>query len=776
MSSIATTPSLDNELQRRRDSLRHGYMPPKELVVDPSISFDEEFDGDLDVVTYEVIRSKLWNLNVDHGDTIRRVSGSNIVVEGYDFNTAVTTEVGDAVTFSPYSMFFAGFADEIIKWTLEHRSMNVGIRDGDVFLQDDPWVGSNHQMDTAVYGPVFLDGKLFAWLFNCVHQREIGGKQPGGFIQDATDVYTEPTFMPPVKLAEDGVVREDVVDLWTRRSRLPELMALELNSQVAGFTTARNRLQQLLDRYGPAAVKGTMYRMMDDTARVVGARLARLPDAVWQDERYVAGANPGDLRLFRLCLTFEKAGDRLRVSNLGTDAAVGSFNVTPGVFRASVLNGLLPILAFDQYLCAAGVLRQVDFDCARGAINSASHPSAVSTSLGSVATINQAQVLASKMVSGDADLATHAFASSTFHTMSTNGVMWRDPSGHPVGDAILDMCAGGVGAFNHRDGIDFGGGPLAVANHFSDVEKFEQVIPFLYLYRRELPYSGGHGRWRGGVTLSAAWVGHKNDTVAIGATGFVKSVTMGLGVCGGLPASGGYHWYADDTAIQGWFGDGRIPGDPAELRRLAPHGRPAPLQLGMRLSPDDVFELFPNAGAGWGDTLERSPELVVDDLRSGRVRPSEARTLYGVVVDDHGVLQRDATDALRRRLHEQRLAEARPPRKPVPGSVEVAPGGRRVVEGVAIVANGKGPAFACARCGQLLAGATETYRFGCAELDGDLHAISELHLSPEAETGQHLIVRRYLCPACGALIDAHICRPEDLPFDDAHLSDASVRE
>jgi len=144
------------------------------------------------------------------------------------------------------------------------------------------------------------------------------------------------------------VLREDVVDLWTRRSRLPDLMALELNSQVAGFNTARERLLDLLDRYGARAVKGTMSKMIDDTARVVGARLASLPDATWRDERYVAGANPGDRRLFKLALSFEKRGDRLAVSNAGTDPSVGSFNITAGVFRASVLNGLLPILAYDQ--------------------------------------------------------------------------------------------------------------------------------------------------------------------------------------------------------------------------------------------------------------------------------------------------------------------------------------------------------------------------------------------------------------------------------------------
>ena len=129
------TPSLANERARRSESFLHGYVPPDQPVIDPSVEYYRDSEP-VDGVSFEVIRSKLWNLNVDHGDTIRRVSGSNIVVEGYDFNCAVTTELGDAVTLCPYSMFFAAFADEVIKWTLEHRSMNVGIRDGDVFIEE----------------------------------------------------------------------------------------------------------------------------------------------------------------------------------------------------------------------------------------------------------------------------------------------------------------------------------------------------------------------------------------------------------------------------------------------------------------------------------------------------------------------------------------------------------------------------------------------------------------------------------------------------------------
>ena len=40
-------PSLANEQQRRRHSLRHGYLPPRTLTVDPSLAFHTATDPDL---------------------------------------------------------------------------------------------------------------------------------------------------------------------------------------------------------------------------------------------------------------------------------------------------------------------------------------------------------------------------------------------------------------------------------------------------------------------------------------------------------------------------------------------------------------------------------------------------------------------------------------------------------------------------------------------------------------------------------------------------------
>ena len=757
--------------RRKQDSFRHGYVPASELHVDPSLKFHSERDETLDPITHEVIRSKLWNLNLDHGDTIRHVSGSSIVIEGHDFNATVTTEVGDGVVFGPYAIFFAGCADLVIKWTLEHRSANPGIREGDVFIQDDPWVGTNHQQDTAVYAPVFWEGRLFAWIYNCVHQRELGGSQPGSFVNDTDDCFKEASFMPPIRIVDEGMLREDVLDAWTRRSRLPDLISLEVKSQLAGLNFARRRMRQILEEYGAARVKGAMHRMAENTARTVGRRLQKLPDARWRDERYLCGARTGDFNLYRVCLEFDKRGDRLKISNRGTDPSVGSFNVSPGMLRGSVLAALFPLLAYDQYLCGAGLLRQIDWEFEQGSITSASHPAAVSTSVGSMAVLNQAHYLGSKMISGDPELSKRAFAPCAIHTLTPSGMRGLDGQGQPFSDSPLDGIAGGGGAFADRDGMDHAGPVCGVIVPITDIETSEQKIPMLYLYRRELPQTGAHGQWRGGATIVAAWTAHKTESAFVSSGGLLQSVTQGLSLNGALPATGGRTWYARDTDVQRWLGEGRVPGDPEELRELAPHGTMAPPQsLDNRLQPHDVFEIIPNPGGGFGDPLLRDLEWLERDLREGRLPWDEAERFYGVVGDSRGGVDAEATAERRRAIRDERLARSREPREPVEGRVEPESAVGGLLAGVALVETAAGRAQACGHCGKLLAGAGGSYRRGCRELEDEMTELSEFHLDPAVQAGQQLVLRRYLCPACALALDAELCRPEDPPYPDLTLA------
>jgi N-methylhydantoinase B len=771
MTNVRVLTDMRDEQVRRQKSLIDGYMPPEELRVHESVQFNSDYEQDVDPFLYEILRGKLWNLNWDHQETIRRTSGSLVVVQGYDFNSSIQTELGDGVVFGPGNLFFAGCADVIVQWTLEHRAGNVGIREGDVFIQDDPWIGTNHAMDTAVYSPVFVDGKLFAWVYNVAHERELGGMEPGGFVQSAKDVYAESTFWPPVKICENGLVREDLLDAWVRRSRIPGLMTVEVKAQLAGVEMARKRLLELVERYGAPVVKGVMQRMISDTAKTVGDRLRSVPDGTWRDERYVGGAHPDDKNLYRFCLEFKKSGDRLSVTNQGTDAAVGSFNITAGTLRACILSPLLLFLAHDQYLCGAGVLRQMNFEFDIGASNSAQHPSAVSTSLGLGISLVQAQYVAAKMLSTSQETKGHVFGASGLHTMLYNHMFGRDREGREFAHFPFDGTVGAIGAFSHRDGIDHGGGSFSPINPVGSVELYEQEIPLLYLYRRELPHSGGHGQWRGGATFVTGWVGHKTEELYVSSGGLFASVTQGVGLLGGHPSSGGTMWHATDTAIVESLKNRLLPGDPEELRSLCPDGRPPkPKKFDNVLGETDVFEVMPQPGAGYGDPILREARLVLEDVRRGRLSVEDARSIYGILTDETGkASDEQQISASRKHLVDARLADSRKPRAPMEGMGK--PNGRRGLDTVAVATDDAGAdMFCCAFCSRLLGPVGEGYRSGCSEMETALADFGPLFMDPRQETGEDLVFRQYICPACGIALDGEVCRRDDDVWCDVRLA------
>ncbi len=766
--------TLANERERRAHSFEFGYMPPKELVIDPSLRMHSSYVETMDPVTYEVLRSKLWNINADHQETIRRVSGSQVVVFGHDFNTSIQTEDGAGVCFGPGNLFFGGCADLVTKWTLEHRSMNVGIHEGDVFVQDDPWVGTNHQMDTAVYAPVFWDGGLFAWVYSVVHQRELGGIEPGGFVQQASDVYSEATFWPPMKLIDRGTLREDVVDAWVRRSRLPQLMTLELRSQVAGVEFARAALLAVVERYGADQVKGTMRKMIKTTARTVAERISKLPDGEWSDTRYVSGAIVGDLSPYRTCLTVRKQGDRLVYSNAGTDPSVGSFNITGGVLRAAIVNSLLTFLCYDQYLCAAGLLEQVDFEFEPGAITSAKHPAAVSTSMGLVLSLVQGQYLNAKLLSTNPETAHYTFAASAAATFVSTATFGVDQYGKPTAQFLIDCIVGGLGAFPWRDGLDHGGTFNSPISPVGSVEEMERETPILYLYRREAGESGGHGRWRGGACLTAAYVGHRTKEQFISSGGFVQSVTQSHGLLGGLPATGGTLYRAEGVPVGDWFAQGQLPGSPAELRELTELELTPPKKFDNRLIDCDVFEIVPSPGAGYGDPILRAPDLVARDVEDGKLSREHARAIYGAVVTPGATVDAEATASERERLRTDRLSRASAPRRAATGRLRAAAAHALSTVILGPRESDDAPMLGCAHCRRALAPADGNYRFGTHELHTNMADLGPYFIDPAVQTGHNLVWRTFLCPDCGVALDGELCRPTDEPAWDVRLAQTTI--
>jgi N-methylhydantoinase B len=81
---------------------------------------------------------------------------------------------------------------------------------------------------------------------------------------------------------------------------------------------------------------------------------------------------------------------------------------------------------------------------------------------------------------------------------------------------------------------------------------------------------------------------------------------------------------------------------------------------GEPVKAGQIVRVVTTGGGGWGDPLEREPDLVQRDVAEGKVSPEAARAEYGVVVlaAAEGTFKVDApsTAALRVNLREQRKA------------------------------------------------------------------------------------------------------------------------
>ena len=123
------------------DGLVHSYRPGPDwrTRVPPALPLSTDHDDALDPVTFEVLRHRLWTINIAHGDTLVRMSGSPIF-QAQDFTMSLLTEDGEIVMSAPFIQYLAAGAPLVVRYLMEHFGERPGIADGDVFLASDPGV------------------------------------------------------------------------------------------------------------------------------------------------------------------------------------------------------------------------------------------------------------------------------------------------------------------------------------------------------------------------------------------------------------------------------------------------------------------------------------------------------------------------------------------------------------------------------------------------------------------------------------------------------------
>jgi N-methylhydantoinase B len=161
--------------------------------------------------------------------------------------------------------------------------------------------------------------------------------------------------LPPVKIVRQFELQADIEDLYTRRSRQPRLLSLDLRAQIAAHNVARSRILESIERYGEDTVKTVMRNVMDRAETQLRARLREIPDGTWRHVDFQEVSGAGDRGVYAAHLEMTKTGDHLHFDFTGTDRQAGIINSASAGARAGVFAALLPVLVGEIPWAACSV-------------------------------------------------------------------------------------------------------------------------------------------------------------------------------------------------------------------------------------------------------------------------------------------------------------------------------------------------------------------------------------------------------------------------------------
>ncbi len=714
--------------------------------------------GELDPITYEVIRHRLWSINDEACTTLVHASGSP-VVHASDFNFSIYMPGGEMAVVGMLYMIPVGTMALVVKLIRERFGDEV--REGDVFFCNDPYLAAAHQNDVQLVAPFFHDGVLTGWTGCAAHELDVGGMEAGSWCPKATEVHQEGIRIPPVRLRREGVLQREIWELIVGASRLPFMLEMDLTAILAAHEVAHRRLAEICERYGAGQVIEAMAMSLRQSAATVRAGLAELPDGECRHTDFIDHDGHAN-EIYEITCLARKAGETLTLDFTGSaPQAPGFINSTAPATLGAVISAVFPLLGAQAPSWNDGVMEPIEVVLPEASIVNPVAPAPVSAS--SVAASWVASHCAigaiSKLISSHPSLADEATAISdgTWPLFNLGGL---NQYGEPFGDMFLDPVAWGGGAYRHRDGIDGGGAFIAPKGVILDVETKENAVPVLYLWRRERIDSGGPGRHRGGVTTEFAVTPYGVDSF------FTTLATHGVaqpncsGLFGGYPgASAGYE-LATGTDLFERLARSERTNSVSEL-----DGRLVELEAKtsmFELRCGDVLNVIPEGGGGYDDPLTREHAAVAADVRDRRVSLEAARDVYGVVLSASGEADIEATESRRRELLAARLAAARAPlRERV--TTQAATGPATFTLGSALTLRREGGALqvACAGCGHPLGLASENWTEHAASL-----ALAPENLGTPTTLDPRMAITAHLCPSCGKALDVRVGRQGAAPYQD----------
>ena len=551
-----------------------------------------------DPVTMQVIRYAMEQIADEMGYTLVRTSRSTVIKEIMDITCAIFDGRGNTIAQAHHApMLLTAF--EITMRELVKRFKPEDLKEGDIIITNDPYMGGQHIMDIITFAPVFFQGELVGFVGSVAHHSDLGGSVPGGVAGGMTEIYQEGLRLPMIKLYKGGKEDPEIFSIISNNIRIPDKTLGDIRAQASSNFVGVRRLKEVLDKYGKKVVKECTSMLLDYSESRIRENLKKIPDGHYTGIDFVDDDGVTD-RPIKIQVNIKKKGDEARVDFNGTDKQVqGNVNCPLATTYAAVYYALIAVI--DPHVPPnSGCYRPITVEVEPGLVVNPRLPAAVA------ARTNTSQKIAEAMLKALGKAVPERVMAGSHGQITTCGFSGYHPK---TGRRFVytDIQGGGAGARPYKDGREGQDSHLARFMN-TPIEAAEMEFPIRVERYEFIPDSGGAGKSRGAL-------GIRRDTRVL-----IEELSLAryadrqkfppAGIAGGKDGSTGIFYLNPDSK---------------RTIRLKSKGVD-------KLHKGDVFSARMPAGGGYGNPLERDPELVLQDVKDGKVSLKAAREEYGVVI------------------------------------------------------------------------------------------------------------------------------------------------
>ncbi len=566
----------------------------------------------IDPVLIEVMKHELAAVSEEMAIAISRTGRSPQVRVG-DFGAAVCDNHGRFFDSGyTFPLQLVGF-DEVMKHVL--GKWRGRLDPGDVILLNDPYAGMGHMPDTAIVAPVFWQGEIVAYTIAYSHHTDTGGRYPGGFSSQSSSSYEEGLRLPMVKLIAGGKRNDELIETILANVRTTDDWLGDIDAKLAGCWRGEREFIALLEKYGLQNLRDCFTYFMDASEMAARAVIARVPDGRYEAEAELSDDGFGNEVSLSFKLAMIVEGDRLTLDFTGCPAQLPSAINCPYASTKGMAIGTVKTMVSPEAVMNSGFIRTIEVVAPEGSILNPRYPSAVGGRAPTSLVVSQLVMEAiGKAMPGEVPIM--GDPADMLHFAG------HDAAGKPF--SMMDAFFGGWGARPTKDGIDGVAMVMVGSTGLPPAEATEREFPLVIEGFGFVPDTAGAGRYRGSYAVWRRWrfVGSGHA--------LLRTSRPGASPPGFL---GGHAGSRSETAL---VSDGVVTSLPMQSHRH------------LTVKPGDVIHHVVGGTAGYGNPRERDPQVVLEEVREGKLTIGAARSQYGVAIDPQGLAVDEVQTALLR--------------------------------------------------------------------------------------------------------------------------------